>query len=64
MRRKFGTRESSSERIVQDIRQATRKQYSAQEKVRIVLDGLRGEPSVAELCRRIGFPLASPSPAP
>tara|TARA_B100001964_G_C13648364_1_gene343633 strand:- start:100 stop:429 length:330 start_codon:yes stop_codon:yes gene_type:complete len=37
---------------VRDIRRATRKQYSAEEKIRIVLDGLRGESSIAELCRR------------
>ncbi len=45
----------SSERIVKDIRRATRKQYSAEEKIRIVLDGLRGEHSIAELCRREGI---------
>jgi transposase len=38
-----------------DIRRATRKQYSAEEKIRIVLDGLRGEHSIAELCRREGI---------
>ena len=37
---------------MKDIRRATRKQYSAEEKIRIVLDGLRGELSIAELCRR------------
>src|SRR4029077_19500262 len=41
--------------IVKDIRRATRKQYSAEEKIRIVLDGLRGEHSIAELCRREGI---------
>lgn len=46
---------SSSERLVRDIRRATRKQYSAEEKIRIVLDGLRGEASIAELCRREGI---------
>jgi transposase len=46
---------SSSERIVKDIRRATRKQYSAEEKIRIVLDGLRGEHSIAELCSREGI---------
>jgi len=46
---------SRSERLVRDIRRATRKQYSAEEKIRIVLDGLRGEASVAELCRREGI---------
>jgi transposase len=41
---------------VKDIRRATHKQYSAEEKIRIVLDGLRGEHSIAELCRREGVP--------
>ena len=55
MRQKSKTPTMSSERIVKDIRRATRKQYSAEEKIRIVLDGLRGEHSVAELCRREGI---------
>ena len=55
MSQKSGTAKSSSERIVKDIRRATRKQYSAEEKIRIVLDGLRGEHSIAELCRREGI---------
>ena len=45
------TRQTSGERIVKDIKRKTRKRYSAEEKIRIVLDGLRGEESVAELCR-------------
>jgi len=40
---------------VKDIRRATRKQYSAEEKIRIVLEGLRGDDSIAELCRREGI---------
>jgi transposase-like protein len=44
-----------SERLVKDIRRAARRQYSAEEKIRIVLDGLRGEASIAELCRREGL---------
>ena len=52
MRQKSVNQKPSSERIVKDIRRATRKQYSAEEKIRIVLDGLRGELSIAELCRR------------
>jgi transposase-like protein len=40
---------------VKDIRRATRKQYGAEEKIRIVLEGLRGEDSIAELCRREGI---------
>ena len=55
MRQKSGTRESSSERLVKNIRRVTRKQYSSEEKIRIVLDGLRGECSIAELCRREGI---------
>ena len=55
MIQKSGTPKTSSERIVRDIRRATRKQYSAEEKIRIVLDGLRGEHSIAELCRREGI---------
>src|ERR1700719_4334042 len=55
MSQKSGTTKLSSERIVKDIRRATRKQYSAEEKIRIVLDGLRGEHSIAELCRREGI---------
>src|SRR6476619_5611253 len=47
--------QSTSERLVRDIRRATRKHYSAEEKIRIVFDGLRGEASVAELCRREGI---------
>ncbi|WP_085941682.1 IS3 family transposase [Hyphomicrobium sp. MC1] len=55
MRPKSSTPETPSERLVRDIRRATRKQYSAEEKIRIVLDGLRGEVTVAELCRREGI---------
>ena len=47
MSQKSGITKLSSERIVKDIRRATRKQYSAEEKIRIVLDGLRGEHSIA-----------------
>ena len=44
-----------SEKVVKDIRRNTRRKYSAEEKIRIVLDGLRGEDSIAELCRREGI---------
>ena len=47
--------QSSAEEHVREIRRATRKQYSSEEKIRIVLDGLRGEDSIAELCRREGI---------
>ena len=43
------------EATVRSIRQATRKKYTAEEKVRIVLEGLRGERTIAELCRREGI---------
>ena len=46
---------ASAQAVVKDIRRATHKQYSAEEKIRIVLDGLRGEDSIAELCRREGI---------
>ena len=46
----------SAEGRVREIRRKTRKKYSAEEKVRIVLEGLRGEESIAALCRREGIP--------
>ena len=55
MRQKSRTTDVSSEEIVKNIRRATRRRYSAEEKIRIVLDGLRGEISIAELCRREGI---------
>ena len=47
---------------MRDIRRATRKQYSAEEKIRIVLDGLRGEHSIAELCGAGASPRACITP--
>jgi transposase len=44
----------SAEKTVRDIRRATRRHHSAEEKIRIVLEGLRGEDSIAELCRKEG----------
>ena len=41
--------------VVKEIRRATRRRFSAEDKIRIVLDGLRGEDSIAELCRREGI---------
>ena len=55
MRQKSTTATSPSERLVKNIRRATRKHYSAEEKIRVVLDGLRGESIIAELCRREGI---------
>jgi transposase len=51
MRQKSGT-PNGSEQVVKGIRRAMRKHYSAEDKIRVVLDGLRGEYSIAELCRR------------
>src|ERR687886_2427727 len=55
MRQTSGPAKEPAEQVVKDIRRATRKHYSAEEKIRIVLEGLRGEDSIAELCRREGI---------
>ena len=44
-----------AEQVIKEIRRATRRQFSAEEKIRIVLSGSRGEDSIAELCRREGI---------
>ena len=44
-----------AEAVVKDIRRATRRHFSAEDKIRIVLEGLRGDDSIAELCRREGI---------
>ena len=54
MRQKSMSKNDPAERTVRDIRRKTRKQYSAEEKIRIVVSGLRGEESIAALCRREG----------
>ena len=51
----MGKGASSPEQVVREIQRRTRRRFSAEEKVRIVLEGLRGEQSVAELCRREGL---------
>ncbi len=48
-------RKASAEATIRTIRRKTRRQYSAEEKIRIVLEGLRGEESIAALCRREGI---------
>src|SRR6187399_270051 len=55
MRQKSGPARSPADQVVKDIRRATRRHFSAEEKIRIVLEGLRGEESIAELCRREGI---------
>ena len=55
MKQKSGPVKQPAEEVVRDLRRATRRQFSAEEKIRIVLEGLRGEDSIAELCRREGI---------
>jgi transposase len=55
MRTKSPSTKEPAERVLKDIRRATRKHYSAEDKIRIVLDGLRGEDSIAAQCRREGI---------
>ena len=55
MRKRDDRTPESAEKTVRDIRRATRRQFSAEEKIRIVLEGLRGEDSIAELCRKEGI---------
>ena len=45
----------SAEKVVQDIQRKTRRRFSAEEKIRIVLERMRGEESIAALCRREGY---------
>jgi transposase len=55
MKQKSGPDKAPAEQVLKDIRRQTRRQYSAEEKIRIVLEGLRGEENISELCRREGF---------
>ena len=55
MRQRSGPVREPAEQLVKDIRRATRRHFSAEEKIRIVLEGLRGEASIAEVCRREGI---------
>ncbi len=55
MKPKSSNSKSPAERVVKDIRRKTRRHFSAEDKIRIVLDGLRGDDSIAELCRREGI---------
>jgi transposase len=55
MRQKSGPEKQPAEDAIRDIRRATRRHFSAAEKIRVVLEGLRGEESIAELCRREGI---------
>ena len=55
MRQKSGPEKPPAEEAIKAIRRATRRHFSAEDKIRIVLEGLRGEDSIAELCRREGI---------
>ena len=55
MRTKKSKSMQPAEQVVKDIRRRTRRQFSAEDKIRIVLEGLRGDDSIAELCRREGI---------
>ena len=52
---KSPTAKKPAEQVIKDIRRVTRRHFSAEDKIRIVLDGLRGEDSIAELCRKEGI---------
>ena len=55
MKPKTSNSKMATEQVVKDIRRKTRRHFSAEDKIRIVLDGLRGDDSIAELCRREGI---------
>ena len=55
MKQTSGSARKPAEAVIKDIRRATRRQFSSEEKIRIVLEGLRGEESIAALCRREGI---------
>ena len=55
MRAKSSIARKPAEQVVKDIRRATRRHFSAEDKIRIVLEGLRGDDSIAELCRKEGI---------
>ena len=55
MRQKSGPEKQPAEDAIKAIRRATRRHFSAEDKIRIVLEGLRGGDSIAELCRREGI---------
>ena len=55
MKPKHSSAKKPAERVVKDIRRSTRRHFSAEDKIRIVIDGLRGDDSIAELCRKEGI---------
>lgn len=62
MNKKLGTSKDAADKLVKNIRRKTRQTYSAEEKTRIVLAGLRGEESISALCRREGMRIAALGP--
>ncbi|MND34314.1 hypothetical protein D3C80_249260 [compost metagenome] len=55
MNKTSGTSKDAADKLIKNIRRKTRQTYSAEEKIRIVLAGLRGEESISVLCRREGI---------
>ena len=55
MRQKSAPTKEPADQVIKGIRRATRRHFTAEDKIRIVLEGLRGEASIAELCRREGI---------
>jgi transposase len=55
MEQKSGPGKAPAEQVLKDIQRQTRRQYSAKEKIRIVLEGLRSGENISELCRREGI---------
>ena len=55
MKQKTERHQDGAERVIKDIRRKTRKRYTSEDKIRIILAGLRGEDSIAELCRQEGL---------
>jgi len=55
MRRNSGTQKEPAEKVIKDIRRVTRRRFSAEEKIRIVLEGFRRDTPIRDLCRREGI---------
>jgi hypothetical protein len=64
MRQKSVPEKEPATQVVKNIRRAMRRYFSAEDKIRIVLEGLRGEDSIAELCRREGATMSQKSSLP
>ena len=53
--KQVSARQEMARRAIREVRAATRRKFSAEEKIRIILEGLRGEETISELCRREGI---------